>query len=129
MPAVKSNRPVVLPLSLVVEVNSKNPVAMTSITHRVSGVVLFLMIPVLLWVFQHSLATPEGFAHIFDNILVRLLVWVLAAATGYHFVMGIKHLLADMGMNEELKSGRTAAIVGFVIALLWVLASFVWIVL
>ncbi|STY96191.1 Succinate dehydrogenase cytochrome b556 subunit [Moraxella atlantae] len=126
---MKSNRPVVLPLSLVVEVNSKNPVAMTSITHRVSGVVLFLMIPVLLWVFQHSLATPEGFAHIFDNILVRLLVWVLAAATGYHFVMGIKHLLADMGMNEELKSGRTAAIVGFVIALLWVLASFVWIVL
>lgn len=126
---MKSNRPVVLPLSLVVEVNSKNPVAMTSITHRVSGVVLFLIIPVLLWVFQHSLATPEGFAHIFDNILVRLLVWVLAAATGYHFVMGIKHLLADMGMNEELKSGRTAAIVGFVIALLWVLASFVWIVL
>mgnify|MGYP002715903733 CR=1 FL=1 len=126
---MKSNRPVVLPLSLVVEVNSKNPVAMTSITHRVSGVVLFLMIPVLLWVFQHSLATPEGFAHIFDNILVRLLVWVLAAATGYHFVMGIKHLLADMGINEELKSGRTAAIVGFVIALLWVLASFVWIVL
>ena len=126
---MKSNRPVVLPLSLVVEVNSKNPVAMTSITHRVSGVVLFLMIPVLLWVFQHSLATPEGFAHIFDNILVRLLVWVLAAATGYHFVMGIKHLLADMGMNEELKSGRTAAIIGFVIALLWILASFVWIVL
>ncbi len=30
--------------------------------------------------------------------------------------MGIKHLFADMGMNEELKSGRTASMVSFVIA-------------
>lgn len=126
---MKSNRPIVLPLSHVIEVNSKNPVAMASITHRVSGVVLFLLIPVLLWIFHTSLETPEGFTHVFhDSMLVRLLAWVLVAATGWHFVMGMKHLFADMGMNEELKSGKSAAVIGFVLAVLWVVASFVWVV-
>lgn len=124
---MKSNRPIVLPLSHVIEVNSKNPVAMASITHRVSGVVLFLLIPVMLWVFQTSLASPEGFEQVFSNVFVKLLTWVFVAATGYHFVMGMKHLFADMGMSEELKSGRTAAVIGFVVAALWVVASFIWV--
>ncbi len=125
---MKSNRrPVVLPLSHVIEVNSKNPVAMASITHRVSGIVLFLLVPVVLWIFQTSLATPEGFEQIFSNVLVKLLAWVFVAALGYHFVMGVKHLLADMGLNEELKSGRTATIIGFVLAAIWVVGSFVWV--
>jgi succinate dehydrogenase / fumarate reductase cytochrome b subunit len=129
MPAVKSNRPIDLPLSQVINVNSKNPIAMASITHRVSGVVLFLLIPVMLWVFQVSLASPEGFADVMNNMLVRLLVWVYVAAIGYHFVMGMKHLFADMGMNEELNSGRTATFIGFVLAAIWVVASFVWVML
>lgn len=124
---MKSNRPIVLPLSHVIEVNSKNPVAMASITHRVSGVVLFLLIPVMLWIFQTSLSTPEGFAAVFANPFIKFLMWVFVAAIGYHFVMGMKHLFADMGMNEELKSGRTAAVVGFVLAALWVVGSFVWV--
>lgn len=124
---MKSNRPIVLPLSHVIEVNSKNPVAMASITHRVSGVVLFLLIPVLLWVLQSSLGSPEGFEQVFNNVLVRFLTWVFVAAIGWHFVMGMKHLMADIGLNEELNSGRTAAIIGFVLAVLWVVGSFVWV--
>lgn len=124
---MKSNRPTVLPLSHVIEVNSKNPVAMASITHRVSGVVLFLLIPVMLWIFQTSLHSPDGFATVFTNPLVRFLAWIFVAAIGWHFVMGMKHLFADMGMNEELNSGRTAAVVGFVLATLWVIGSFIWV--
>ncbi|MFW2177755.1 MULTISPECIES: succinate dehydrogenase, cytochrome b556 subunit [unclassified Moraxella] len=127
MPAVKSNRPIDLPLSQVINVNSKNPIALASITHRVSGVVLFLLVPVMLWIFQTSLASPEGYAAVFSNVLVKLLAWVFIAAIGYHFVMGMKHLFADMGMNEELKSGRTATFIGFVLAALWVVGSFVWV--
>jgi succinate dehydrogenase cytochrome b556 subunit len=33
-----------------------------SILHRVSGAGLFLMLPLLLWLFAGSLASPEGFA-------------------------------------------------------------------
>ena len=124
---MKSNRPIDLPLSQVINVNSKNPIALASITHRVSGVVLFLLIPVMLWIFQTSLASAEGFADIFTSPLVKFLAWIFVATLGYHFVMGFKHLFADMGMNEELNSGRTATFIGFVLAALWVVGSFVWV--
>jgi succinate dehydrogenase / fumarate reductase cytochrome b subunit len=39
----------------------------------------------------------------------------------------MKHLFADMGMNEELKSGRTASMVSFVIAAILIIASFIWV--
>ncbi|NOX77736.1 MAG: succinate dehydrogenase, cytochrome b556 subunit, partial [Gammaproteobacteria bacterium] len=64
---------------------------------------------------------------IFTSPLVKFLAWIFVAALGYHFVMGLKHLFADMGMNEELNSGRTATFIGFVLAALWVVGSFVWV--
>lgn len=124
---MKSNRPIDLPLSQVIKVNSKSPIAMASILHRVSGIVLFLLVPVMLCVLQTSLSSAENFAAVFDNIAVRFVAWIFVAATAYHFVMGIKHLLADLGMNEEFKSGRTAAIISFVIAVVLIVASFVWV--
>lgn len=81
----------------------------------------------MLCLLQSSLASPESFANVFDNFFVRFCAWVFVAATAYHFVMGIKHLFADMGMNEEIKSGRTAAVISFVIAAILIVASFVWV--
>ncbi len=127
MPAVKSNRPIVLPLSLVIKVNSKNPIAMASIVHRVSGVVLFLLVPVMLWILQVSLGSPEGFEQVFSNIFVRFLAWVFTAGIAYHFVMGMKHLCADLGMAEETQSGRMATYISFVVAAVLIVASFVWV--
>jgi len=126
MPAVKSNRPIDLPLSQVIRVNS-SPTAIASILHRISGIILFLLIPVMLWLLQNSLASPESFATVFDNVLVRFIAWIFVASIAYHFVMGIKHLFADMGMTEELKSGRAASIASIVIAAILVIASFVWV--
>ncbi|MBE0407188.1 succinate dehydrogenase, cytochrome b556 subunit [Psychrobacter sp. AOP22-C1-22] len=126
MPAVKSNRPINLPLSQVISVNS-SPIAIASILHRISGIVLFLLIPVMLWLLQNSLASPESFETVFDNVFVRFLAWIFVAAIAYHFVMGVKHLFADMGMNEELKSGRAASMISFVIAAILIVASFVWV--
>lgn len=124
---MKTDRPINLDLKQVLDVNTKSPIAMASIVHRVSGLVLFLLIPVLLWVLQTSLSSPEGFASVFDNVFLRFIVWVFVAATGYHFVMGIKHLLADLGMNEEFESGKRAAWISIVIAAIVIVASFVWV--
>lgn len=124
---MKDNRPINLPLSQVIAVNSKSPIAMASILHRVSGIVLFLLVPVMLCVLQTSLSSPEGFASVAQNGFLRFVAWIFVAATAYHFVMGVKHLLADMGMNEEFNSGKTAAVVSFVIAAILIVASFVWV--
>lgn len=126
MPAVKRNRPINLPLSQVISVN-RSPIAIASILHRISGIVLFLLIPVMLWLLQNSLASPESFETVFDNVFIRFLAWIFVAAIAYHFVMGVKHLFADNGQNEELQSARMASVVSLVIAAILIVASFVWV--
>lgn len=123
---MKSNRPINLPLSQVISVN-RSPIAIASILHRISGIVLFLLIPVMLWLLQNSLASPESFETVFDNVFIRFLAWIFVAAIAYHFVMGVKHLLADNGQNEELQSARMASVVSLVIAAILIVASFVWV--
>lgn len=129
---MKSNRPVNLSMGQVLAVNLRSPVAIASILHRASGIIIFLLIPVLLWLLQGSLASPERFDYvhnqIFGNILVRLLVWVFVAGLIYHFVMGVKHLMGDMGFAEGLQSGRAAATVAMIISAVGIVASFVWLV-
>ena len=132
MPAVKSNRPVNLSMGQVLDVNLKSPVAIASILHRLSGVIVFLLVPVLLWLLDKSLSSPEGFAQvqaIFGGFIVRFIVWVFVAGLLFHFIMGIKHLLADLGFAEELESGRLAATISLILAAIAIIASFVWIVL
>jgi len=129
---VKSNRPVNLSMGQVLEVNLKSPVAIASILHRLSGVIVFLLVPVLLWLLDKSLSSAEGFAEvqaIFSGFIVRFIVWVFVAGLLFHFIMGIKHLLADLGFAEELQSGRVAATISLILAAISIVASFVWIVL
>ena len=123
---MKSNRPINLPLSQVISVN-RSPIAIASILHRISGIVLFLLIPAMLWLLQNSLASPESFETVFDNVFIRFLACIFVAAIAYHFVMGVKHLFADNGQNEELQSARMASVVSLVIAAILIVASFVWV--
>lgn len=123
---MKSNRPVNLSMGQVLAVNLRSPVAVASILHRVSGLVLFLLIPVLLYVLQTSLASPEGLADVRSSVPLRLLAWVFLAGLIYHLFAGFKHLLADQGIAEGLQSGRTAATVMLVLAVLSILAMTVW---
>ncbi|OUY06111.1 succinate dehydrogenase, cytochrome b556 subunit [Acinetobacter populi] len=130
---MKSNRPVNLSMGQVLAVNLKSPVAIASILHRLSGVIVFLLVPVLLWILDRSLSSPEGFDYVknvvFGNFFVRFIVWIFVAGLYFHLVMGIKHLLADLGLNEELNSGRIAAWIAFAIAAIGIVASFIWVVL
>lgn len=129
---MKSNRPVNLSMGQVLDVNLKSPVAIASILHRLSGVIVFLLVPVLLWILDKSLSSPEGFAQVqavFDSLIVRFIVWVFVAGLIYHFIAGVKHLLADVGVAEELQSGRVAATIALILSAIGIVASFVWIVL
>ncbi|RYY80334.1 MAG: succinate dehydrogenase, cytochrome b556 subunit [Moraxellaceae bacterium] len=129
---MKSNRPVNLTMGQVLAVNLRSPVAIASILHRVSGIIIFLLIPVLLWLLQGSLTSPERFNYvhdqIFGNLLVRLVVWAFVAGLIYHLIMGIKHLLGDIGVAEGLQSGRAAATTALVLSAIGIVASFIWLV-
>ncbi|EPF79946.1 succinate dehydrogenase, cytochrome b556 subunit [Acinetobacter rudis CIP 110305] len=128
---MKSNRPVNLSMGQVLAVNLRSPVAIASILHRLSGVIVFLLVPVLLWILDKSLSSPDGFEYVktvvFGNLIVRFVVWVFVAGLIYHFVNGIKHLLADLGVAEELQSGRIAATISLILSAVGIVAAFVWI--
>lgn len=130
---MKSNRPVNLPLATILEVNMKSPVAIASILHRISGIVVFLLIPVLLYILQGSLASEADFNAIKDNVfgavIGRLVVFAALAGLIFHFFAGIKHLLMDAGIAEELESGRTMATVTIAISAVFIAVAFVWVVL
>lgn len=129
---MKSNRPVNLSLSQVLIVNLKSPVAIASILHRISGVVIFLLIPVLLYVLQGSLASVDSFDHIKHGVLGSLvgggLVFIALAGLLFHFVAGVKHLIMDFGIGESLEGGRALSWAALAIAALAIVAALIWMV-
>jgi len=129
---VKSNRPVNLSLAQVLAVNLKSPVAIASILHRISGVVVFLLIPVLLYMLQGSLASQEGFDHIKHSFVGSFIggAVVFAALAGllFHFVAGVKHLIMDFGVGETLEGGRSLAWASIAAAGVLIVLAFIWMV-
>ncbi len=123
-------------------VNSKRPVnldlgkfhfplpAITSILHRISGIILFVGVAFLLYGLDMSLSGEEGFNRVnelLDSFLAKLIIWGILSALLYHLVAGIKHLLMDMGIGEELKSGRLAAKLTLVISVILIVLAGVWV--
>jgi succinate dehydrogenase / fumarate reductase cytochrome b subunit len=83
-----------------------------SILHRVSGVGLFLMLPLLIWLLQLSLGSAESFEtlkSVAGNPLVKLILLGLLWAFLHHFCMGIRILLIDVQIGVEKQAARTSA--------------------
>lgn len=96
-----------------------------SILHRISGVVLFLMLPVLLALLAGSLSNGETFATYkawADNWLLKLILWGVLWAFIHHLFAGIRFLLLDAHLGTDLKTARQSArivlIAGIVVALI-----------
>jgi succinate dehydrogenase / fumarate reductase cytochrome b subunit len=90
--------------------------ALVSIIHRVTGVITFVAIGILLWLLSLSLSSPEGFmqaADLVDSFFVKFVLWGIITALAYHIVGGIRHLIMDLGHYEEFESGVMTAKVTF----------------
>ncbi len=124
---MNKKRPVNLDLRTI-----KQPLpAIISILHRVTGVALFIGAIFMLYVLSLSLESQAGFNEaagmLQDSFLAKLIAWGLVSALLYHFFAGIKHLIMDLGHCEELESGRLAAKVTLVVAVIAILLAGVWI--
>lgn len=93
--------------------------AIASILHRVSGVITFIAVGILLWLLGTSLSSPEGFQQatdIMDGFIVKFIMWGILTALAYHVVVGIRHMLMDFGYLEEtFEAGQRSAKISFVI--------------
>lgn len=102
---MKQTRPIFLDL---LRIRQPLP-ALISIVHRISGVLLFLAIPVLLSTWQHSLASPEMFLALQNSMSLKLLLFSLGVAYAYHLLAGLRYLLMDLHWGLSLKSARFSA--------------------
>ncbi len=123
---MKDNRPVNLNLFAF-----KWPLAaLASITHRISGVVLFVGTGGLLYLLDLSLTSPSGFAlveTILEGAAAKFIIWVIVSALAYHFIAGIKHLILDLGIGESRDGARTGAAMTIAIAAVLIVLTGVWI--
>jgi succinate dehydrogenase / fumarate reductase cytochrome b subunit len=92
-----------------------------SILHRISGALLFVFgIPMLLYGVERSLASPESFAALKESIahpLVKLVLIGLVWAYLHHFCAGIRYLLIDMHVGDDLRPARQSSIAVLIVSL------------
>ena len=105
--------------------------ALVSILHRVSGVGLFLALPLILLALQYSLGSPESYAiltNLFDSWFIKLLLIGLAWAFFHHFFAGIRHLLQDIHWMTSLQKARFSgkAVLYLVALAVAIFAWFIW---
>jgi succinate dehydrogenase / fumarate reductase, cytochrome b subunit len=124
---VKSKRPVNLKLSTL----AFPPMAIVSILHRISGIVLFLLFPFMLYLLQLSLSTRATFSRLeimMMNPCVRLALWVFGSALIYHGIAGVRHLLSDLDWGDTLPAARWTAYsaMGLSLILILFLGMLLW---
>jgi len=83
-----------------------------SILHRVSGLALFLALPLLLWVLQYSLRSIETYTELMELLaqpLAKLLLLGLLWAFLHHFCAGLRYLAIDMHLVGNLAQARNTS--------------------
>ena len=105
--------------------------AVVSIFHRVSGVFLFLAIPVLIYWLALSVRSTEDYvaaSAFFASPWTRLIGLVLAWALAHHFFTGIRYLFMDISIGEDLPAARISAwlVFGVVAVVMVIVIGAMW---
>ncbi|MGF6245420.1 MULTISPECIES: succinate dehydrogenase, cytochrome b556 subunit [Paraburkholderia] len=97
-----------------------------SILHRLSGGLLFVFLPFLLYLFDQSLTSElsfDVFKGFLSNIIVKLITLVLAWAFLFHFCAGVRHLFMDTSHSLTTKEkGKQTSIIVLVVSSLLTIA-------
>ena len=95
------------------------PAGWVSILHRVSGIVMFLLLPFVLWMFDTTLTseiTYSQFTAVFMGGVGFIPAWLIKIVTLgliwaylHHFIAGLRHLLMDVTHSVTKEFGRISA--------------------
>ena len=104
--------------------------ALSSILHRMSGVLLFIAVPFALWMLEQSLESQSSYDQLQQLLtggVAKFVIWLVLAALSYHIIAGIKHLFMDIGVGESLEGGILASRLVIVLGVLSAIGLGVWI--
>ncbi len=100
--------------------------ALVSGMHRFSGVLMCLLLPFILWLFDKSVSSEIAFGQftaafaaglgIFPGWFVKLVTLALIWAYLHHLFAGMRHLYMDVSHNTTKEFGRQSAAVTLVLA-------------
>jgi succinate dehydrogenase / fumarate reductase, cytochrome b subunit len=112
------------------------PAGIVSILHRISGVVMFLLLPFIIWMFDTSVTseiTYEQFTTVFsvgcaDGIVpgwfFKLIALGLSWAYLHHFIAGVRHLIMDATHTVSKEQGHSTAVMTLAASVLLTLVVF-----
>ncbi|SCX38901.1 succinate dehydrogenase, cytochrome b556 subunit [Variovorax sp. EL159] len=104
------------------------PAALVSILHRISGVLMFLLLPFIIWMFDTSLSSDYSFAKFkaafnsglgfvpgwFFKLVALALIWAYL----HHFIAGLRHLWMDVSHAAVTKEfGHNSAMATLVLSI------------
>jgi succinate dehydrogenase / fumarate reductase cytochrome b subunit len=86
--------------------------AIASILHRLSGLLLLLVLPLFIYALQESLRGPESFAALaeqLDALPVKVILAILIWGLCHHLLAGLRFLLLDAEVGIERQQARNNA--------------------
>jgi len=108
------------------------PAGIVSILHRVSGALMFLLLPFVVWLFDVSLGSEisyESFTSTFvaglgfvPGFVMKLVALALIWAYLLHFIAGLRHLWMDTTHAVSKEVGHSSALVTLGLSTLLTLA-------
>jgi succinate dehydrogenase / fumarate reductase cytochrome b subunit len=106
----KNSRPPIRNIGIADLPNYRLPVpGVVSILHRISGVLLFVSLPLLLWLFDLSLSSVDSYDRLVaftHGLPARLLLLALAWSLLHHLCAGVRFLLLDLHIGTERAAAR-----------------------
>jgi succinate dehydrogenase / fumarate reductase, cytochrome b subunit len=91
-----------------------------SILHRISGVIMFLLLPFIIWMFDTSVSSEISFAKFsaafnvglgfIPAFLVKLVVLAIIWAYLHHIIAGIRHVYMDVCHAVSKEFGKSSAV-------------------
>jgi succinate dehydrogenase / fumarate reductase cytochrome b subunit len=108
------------------------PAGWVSILHRISGLVLIILMPLVIWLFDTSVTdevTFDQFKAAFTGgigfvpgVVVKLATLAIIWAFLQHFCAGVRHLYMDFTHSVTKEFGRSSALVAIAVAVLLTIA-------
>jgi len=105
------------------------PAGIVSILHRISGVVMFLLLPFIFWMFDTSVTSEisyDKFTSVFTagcadgavpgwffKIIALGLIWAYL----HHFTAGVRHLIMDATHSVSKEQGHNSAVATLAISI------------
>tara|TARA_R110002167_G_scaffold233252_2_gene438483 strand:+ start:131 stop:514 length:384 start_codon:yes stop_codon:yes gene_type:complete len=104
--------------------------AISSILHRLSGVLLFILIPFLIWALDCSLRSPASFENVKEGLtsgFCGFILWLMLSAITYHIFAGVRHLFMDVGKGESMCAAKATSMLVIALGVIAAICWGVWI--